>query len=1041
MSQSKNFKIDSTKTINSNWKKKLSKWLLVTDNLYLATLVVFCFAFILYFTSYFVGTGFMLRWEKASQTKAQPTVIDSFDKNLFEFQINADSFLIVENYQASNMDLNFTATNIYLIFLLFGLVLLLTTATFMSKTWYIVIGSVLILYLATLNTELLYLFGSDQKVFLLIAFVAYVPLSYYFNAFANEKRGILSSFLFRFSAFTLITVGLTLLIYFFAQVPHPEMFITNFGIIIPLVLTVSFIIFNAHEVINAILYLVTNAANVSSKNTLTHFIVLTSVYLLNLFYAYLLSIGAVNFGILYLDSFVLLGITLVLGIWGFAKRQSQYEGIMLFAPIGAFLYISLAIISLATVSYFFATANDSLVEVIYDITLYAHLGLGFGFLGYVLTNFYAYIRANKKVYTVVYQPNKTGFVWVYVMGIVVMFLLFSRSNFFTYRQVFAGYYNGLADTYRAANDMFLGEQYYKTSLGYDYRNHKANYTLGAMARETGNEVDAYLYFDKAISKQASPFAFAQISDLLLQKDRLIDAIFTLQKGVNRFPKSGELHLKLGMLYTETRNLGDSAFYYFDKAKSLLDESGVAAANIYAILLKNKLLIAPDSVKKMLELKDDLNTDNNELVLFNSNGLKTDKAINTIYLPDSLIAEGKLCYFYNYALNRMDSEDSTIWKKLDTYRKTGSNGEVMPFLDLVYILRNRKIGENANAYKVIENLYNSLKDVNAFYGNLAGLMMIEQDNYPKAIKYLATASRLDETQARLNYAIALSEVASERPKAIEIWQNIANDIKADSMHRFIAKDMLRLILPDSIKSLQINLLDDISKFRFMHYNHFGLADQTFNDILKTIQDPNYQLLTAVDRIHFYLNENKPTFAESIRNALTGFDGISPEVQQELIFADLKLLYKLKKIKEIGNLIEGFKPKIAREGYKFFYKALFLDSKNDSIQAENLFKKAMRGLPMNYEIPMELAVHYNKRKQNEKAYNLLVSTLDLYLDYHDYPPALYEMYILQCLEMNYISFAEDAIMRLEEITNPTEFAFFKQIFEAEMTKIKAKLDDWN
>jgi hypothetical protein len=1017
------------------WKSKTEK------RFYIVTLSIFCLALLWYFTTYFVGDNFMIRWEKVSETKAQPVVIDSFDKNLFQFQINADSFLIVENYKASNMDLNFTATNIYLILLLFGLVLLLTTATFMSKTWYIVIGSVLILYLATLNTELLYLFGSDQKIFLLIAFVVYVPLSYYFNAFVNEKRGIWTSFLFRFFAFALITMGMAFLIYQFSEVPHPEMFITNFGIIIPIVLTVSFIIFNAHEVINGILYLVTNAANASSKNTLTHFIVLSSIYMLNLFYAYLLSINAVNFGILYINSFILLGITFVLGIWGFAKRQSQYEGIMAFAPIGAYLYSSLAIISLATISYFFATANDALVEVMYDITLYAHLGLGFGFLGYVLTNFYAYIRANKKVYTVVYQPNKTGFVWVYVMGVVVMFLLFSRSNFFTYRQVFAGYYNGLADTYRASGDMFLSEQYHKTSLGYDYRNHKANYTLGAMARETGNEVDAYLYFDKAISKQASPFAFAQISDLLLQRERLVDAIFTLQKGVNRFPKSGELHLKLGMLYTETKNLGDSAFYYLDKAKSLLHESGVAAANIYAILLKDKLLVTPDSVKKMLELKDDLNTDNNELVLFNSNGLKTYKGINNAYLPDSLIGEGKLCYFYNYALNRMDSEDSTIWKKLDTYRKTGANGEVMSFLDLVYILRNRKTGENINAYKVIDNLYNSLKDVNAFYGNLAGLMMIEQDNYPKAIKYLASASRLDEGQARLNYAIALSEVVIERQKAIEIWQNIAGDTKADSMHRFIAKDMLRLILPDSTKNLIISQLDDISKYRFVHYNHFGLTDQTFNDILKTIQEPNYQLLTAIDRIHYYLNENKPTFAEAIRNSLIGFNGISPEIQQELIFADLKLLYKLKKIKEIGNLIEGFKPTTAREGYKNFYTALFLDSKNDSLNAENLFKKAMRGLPMHYEIPMELAVHYNKRKQSEKAYNLLISALDLYLDYHEYPPALYEMYILQCLDMNYVSFAEDAILRLEEIVNPTEFAFFKRIFDVEMEKIKAKLENWN
>jgi len=562
-----------------------------------------------------------------------------------------------------------------------------------------------------------------------------------------------------------------------------------------------------------------------------------------------------------------------------------------------------------------------------------------------------------------------------------------------------------------------------------------------MARETGNDTDAYIYFDKALAKKISPFPYAHLADLLVQKERLIDAIFSLQEGVNRFPKSGELHLKLGMLYTNTK-FTDSAFFYLDKAKLLLKEnSGVAAANIYAILLKDKLLISPDSVKKILNLKEDLNTDNNELVLFNNSKLKVDKPINTSYLPDSTIFAGNLCYFYNYALNRPDSEEEIIWKKLDIYRKTSSNGEVMPFLDLAYILRNRQKGEYLAAFKVLDNLYGSLKDGNPFYGNLAGLMMIEQGNYPKAVSYLASAARLDPKQARLNYAIALSEVPIQRVKAIETWQMILNDPNADTTHQFIAADMLKLIMPDSIKKLNINQLDDISKFRLAHYNHFQLTDQAFDDVLKKIQDTNYQIFTVIDRIHYYLDLGKPDFAESIRKGLTGSTDLAPELQQELIFADLKLLYKLKKYKEIGNLVEEFKPKNARQGYKSFYKAMYLADKNDSLQADNFFRKAMQQLPTNPEIPIELAIYYNKRKQAKQAYNVIVNALSLYSDYHDYPTELYELYILQCLDMNYVSFAEESIIRLQEIAPDEEFFFFKKIFDAEMEKIKVKMEKWD
>lgn len=639
---------------------------------------------------------------------------------------------------------------------------------------------------------------------------------------------------------------------------------------------------------------------------------------------------------------------------------------MSFSPTGAFFYLALGIISLATISYAIATVNDPLIDVFHDSILYTHLAFGAGFFLYSLTNFYPYIQANQKVYKVIYQPKRLDFIWIYVIGGVLLFFMFSRSSYFIYNQSIAGYYNGIADTYRATNDIFLSEQYYKTATGYDPFNHKSNYSLGTIALQFSNIENAYVYFNRAVVKNTLPFSYAQLADLYMQNDRLIEAIFKLQEGVNRFPKSGELHLKLGLLFANTNNLWDSAFYHFEKARPLLAEEGIAAANIYATLLKNNLLMSPDSVKTMLGLKDDLYTDNNELVLYNAQKQKSTKKLNLAYLPDSVLFGGNLCYFYNYALNQIESNDSLIWAKLSQYRKVGSNGEVMLYLDLIDVLRNRAIGENLEAYKNIDKLYSSLNDVSPFYGNLAGIMMIEQDNYPRAIKYLAAAAKLDSKQGRLNYAITLSEIPQERNKAIEIWTAISNDTKADSTHRLIAKDILRLIHPDSIKKLNINNLDDISKYRLAHYNHFALSDQSFNEILKNIQDPNYQVLTAIDRISYYLNLNRPSSAEVIRDALTGVSGISPEVQQELILTDLKLLYKLKKIKEIGNLIESFKPKKSQEGYKNFFKALYLDSQKDSVNAEFLFRKAHHQLPLQIDISMELAVHYNKRGQTQKAY---------------------------------------------------------------------------
>jgi hypothetical protein len=136
----------------------------------------------------------------------------------------------------------------------------------------------------------------------------------------------------------------------------------------------------------AFLYLVTKGGG-SGGDSLTHFTIITFFYLINLLLAFLHNSHVIGWNIFYLDAFFVFVVSLVLGLWGFRKRSISFENIISFIPNGAFLYLGLALISVGTMAYSFATANDPLIEMFEDAIMYIHMAMGLVFYAYVLINF------------------------------------------------------------------------------------------------------------------------------------------------------------------------------------------------------------------------------------------------------------------------------------------------------------------------------------------------------------------------------------------------------------------------------------------------------------------------------------------------------------------------------------------------------------------------------------------------------------------------------------------------------------------------------
>ena len=212
-----------------------NSWSKENKHLYWGVLSVFGLS-ILFFGIYFLlGAGSVIEWESLVQPEYIDLLIDKVQAYPFTLKVNAESIIFYEWFGGSDLRINLFATYAYLFFFAFAMILMLSVATGLSRFWYFVSVALFTVLLINFKLELLLLFQSGQRIALILALVAYLPLSYYFHAINKDR-----SLGFRIMAFSLATILLCVIIGFASGVDKPFLYIAAYGIPGPLVLTLIF---------------------------------------------------------------------------------------------------------------------------------------------------------------------------------------------------------------------------------------------------------------------------------------------------------------------------------------------------------------------------------------------------------------------------------------------------------------------------------------------------------------------------------------------------------------------------------------------------------------------------------------------------------------------------------------------------------------------------------------------------------------------------------------------------------------------------------
>lgn len=985
---------------------------------YLLLLSLFFLSFTSYLALYFIGADWFYNWEVAPDLEGVNFKIDDVNIGAFQIPLETPLFVIEEYFKVSNLTL--PLSNYYI----FGAVLILVFTLWLSifvevKNWAYGLGmAVFALLLASFNFELLGLGVGFSNSFLVVALLLFLMTSYVFQTFFLKVH-----FWIRWGAFLLITLGLGLWVAYGSSVQHPAVFLVNFGIIVPVVMTFAFILFNAHEVLRTFWYVLVHYNEQGGPQNIKHFSIISVIYIANIALILGEYQGWWSLDIYKLDLFILMALSSILGLWGFQARNegSAWSKFIPFAPVGAYLFLILGIVCFSTLSFFFATSNDSMIDAFRILILYTHFGLGLTFFMYVLANFVPLARDFVSLEGMIYQGKIITMQMMYLFGLGISISMFVGANNVSWFLVKGGYYMGIGDSYLLEKDYQMAGISYKVAHNEnDFIGHRVNFMLASIAEEIDERSLRLKYLRDGLLRSPTPYGYIEISNILREEDRKLDAMFVLRDGLKRFPDNLQMNNNIAMLYKANKVI-DSSFYYLEKAEWAGGSNPIAQNNLWAVLAQN-----PSKGIKLNDLPEVKQIKNNQVGWANKTALFTN-FLQAIKLQDfqtdsTQITEANdasFAFTYNYALNQAHQPNSKAVSLLngfmakDTMRVYGYNPHFARAVNLYYS------GQVQGGIQALASLGTLPED--SYLNVVAGLWLLEQQAYGSALSYFNTAKNLGNTEAIFYKAITLSEMR-DFAQAIPIWIEIS---QAKGKHAKEANQILN-VLKDKAE-----LTTDLDKFNFIHYQSRLTSLENLLAVYGTIQNPDNKVRAAGTLMLECIRTAELSQAESLFKNLNIKKGVSQYSQSLLNFAYCKLLIAQGKYAQLLQDIDKLAFVRIHRNYKPYFKALSMARTGSTQDLEANYLKARQATPFDEEIILDLADYYFNRQRNvEKAYLIVVDGVRS----NPFSLALQKNYALLALEIGLDFYGDKALEKIQELSTEEDFQKFKATYNERKIKLE-------
>ncbi|MFZ1806107.1 MAG: hypothetical protein WAU36_02740 [Cyclobacteriaceae bacterium] len=960
--------------------------------LVIGTAFVFSVLFLGY--SWFISPAPALTWFDVQEQEITQVPVHSFQQGLLELTIHGDNYLIFGRVLGEHLEPNITAGYIFLSIIAISMVMLLAIITTLPRFWYLVGMGLFILFIVSFRMEIISVFGQPNKLFTILALIIFCVPSFYFHFFnptvAFKKRLFL---------FTGITLLLGLLIINFATVAYPLLHLSVTGITAGIIISIIFIITVAHEILASFVLI----ASQSSKHgkSLNHFLIISSIYMINLALAYAHKIGSIDWNFMYINFYLLIIISGILGVWGFRQRYPQYEKIIDADPFGVYFFLSIGAICFTTIAYFIGTANDSALITINDAIIYSHLGFGIIFLTYVMSNFLGMLAQNVAVHNILYKPSNMPYFTFRFAGIIAtLAFVFYNTWQIPVQSAFGGYFNAAGDLYQKIGDNRFAEAFYQKSGNYGFLNHHANYALANLeAKKNYNTIKERNFYNRAAERKPTEFAYINLSQTYQRNEQWMEARLILNDGLQRFPESGPIKNALGVIYSKI-NLVDSSLYYLQSASDQRIIKNAADANFIGVAAKNNLPVNADSLFKLIA-SDNIGIRSNALAFANIQGTKIEMDIDLE--SDTLLNLFTASLINNYMLNHLGELDSAFIYKAIALGERPFNKDYSESLLFSAALSLYADGQIGKAFSLLENIAIFSEEQDK-YNTILAMWALENRAPKDAATFIDFVANQQFSDALPVAAISLTE-AGRTNEALIKWDSLKN---AEDLSYYLFASQMK----NSLTANSISTLGDEEKLMYCNYR-ISLYDSTaFNLALRSIEDEELKARAILDRSQKLFEADETDVSIRVYEKVAGLKLVDRKLYNQITLFELELLASKKETQILTQKLNTGNINFSgrNNSLRVYFEAIQNESRKDTAAVRRQYKWLATANPYLEEAVISSA-NYFKANSNDNLlpYSILTDALHA----NPFSVKLLKAYSIEAAQLGFTDYANSALERLRPL----------------------------
>lgn len=956
----------------------------------------FIMALLFLWYSWIISPAPALTWYTVQEQELTQVPLHTFQKGLAELTIYGDNYLIFERLLGDDLKPNVTASYIFLSLLVLSMVVMLTIVTTLKRFWYLLGMGLFILFIVGFRMEILEVFGMPNKTFTLITLIIYCIPSFYYQFFNTSI-----SFRNRLLLFSGLTLIIGVLIIQFATVPSPLLHLSVTGIAAGICISIVFILMVAHEILASFIFIASQSEK--QNKSLNHFLIISTVYMVNLALAYAHKIGSIDWDFLYINFYLLLTISGILGVWGFRQREPQYEKIISADPFGVYLFLCLAIISFSTIGYFIGTVNDAGLVTINDAIIYAHLGYGIIFLTYVLSNFIAMLAKNMPVYKVLYKPNNMPYFTFRFGGIIATLAFVFYNTWQTpVQHAFGAYFIAGGDLYQKIGDNRVAQAFYEQAGTYGFLNHHSNYaTANLEAKRNYNSLKERNYYARAIQRRPTEFAYLNLSETYIRNKQWLEARLILNEARKDFPNSGSIDNTLGIVFSKM-NLADSSLIFLQKASEDQHSRQSADGNFIGVAAKNNLSIKADSLFKLIA-SENPGTRSNALAFANLQGTKIDLQLD--FGKDTTLNLFSASLINNYLLNHLRELDTALINHVTALGHKAVNRDYSESLLFASALAYYADGQIEKAFTLLEEvtIYSNTQDK---YLTLLAMWALENNAPIDAVNFIDYVIDQYYTEALPVAAIAYAEAGRIEESLIK-WDSLQTS--SDSTYHAYAQKMITAL---SISPTRVAQLNEEEKFLYSIYRTPLDDSDQFQKLVSQLENDELKARAILTRSQTLFEADQIDHALLTFQLIEGLQLIDKNLFDEIKYFELALMAKKKDLEGLAHRLDNNKLEFIgqRKNEQIYYQALINESKGDSMAATKKYKWLATANPYDEESIVAAANYFKSHSKDDlKSYSILVEALHS----NPFSVKLLKAYSMEAARLGFVDYANDALERLRPL----------------------------